>query len=79
MRMGQDVAYPPNPGALPKIGRRRELDIVRALISKEVVNERPDGKWWMSAYIMSLRLREQKTLPINYVASLCGRIRNISN
>jgi predicted RNA polymerase sigma factor len=33
----------PNPAALAKIGRRRELDTVRALISKEVINQRPDG------------------------------------
>ncbi len=33
----------PNPDALAKIGRRRELDTVRALISKEVINQRPDG------------------------------------
>ncbi len=28
----------PNPAALAKIGRRHELDTVRALISKEVIN-----------------------------------------
>ena len=33
----------PNPGALAKIGRRRELDTIRALINKEVVNQRPDN------------------------------------
>ena len=33
----------PNPDSLAKIGRRRELDTVRALISKEVINQRPDG------------------------------------
>ena len=32
----------PNPGALAKIGRRRELDTLRDLISKEVVKQRPD-------------------------------------
>ncbi len=32
----------PNPGALAKIGRWRELDSIRALIRKEVVNQRPD-------------------------------------
>jgi hypothetical protein len=29
--------------ALAKIGRRRELDTVRILIRKEVINQRPDG------------------------------------
>ena len=33
----------PNPGALAKIGRRRELDTLRDLIRKEVVNQRPTG------------------------------------
>jgi hypothetical protein len=33
----------PNPDVLPKIGRWHELDTVRALISKEVMNQRPDG------------------------------------
>ena len=33
----------PNPVALTKIGRRRELDTIRALISQEVMNQRPDG------------------------------------
>ncbi len=33
----------PNPDTLAKIGRWRELDTVRALISKEVINQRPDG------------------------------------
>ena len=33
----------PNPDTLAKIGRRRELDTVRALISREVINQRPDG------------------------------------
>ena len=33
----------PNPGVLAKLGRRRELDIVRDLIRKEVMNQQPDG------------------------------------
>jgi hypothetical protein len=33
----------PNPGALAKIGQRHEFDTLRGSISKEVVNQRPDG------------------------------------
>ncbi len=33
----------PNPDTLAKIGRWWELDTVRSLIRKEVINQRPDG------------------------------------
>ena len=54
-----------------KIGRRLDLDTVRVLINKEVVNQTPDDIVVdVFAEFMSLRLTEQKTLLINYIEFL---------
>ncbi len=62
----------PNPDALAKIGRRHELDTVRALISKVVINQRPDG------IVVDANLRRIHVIEVpeqlTFVTGICGTI-----